>query len=178
MLHVIPASLAVAALLMAGCALEGVTAPPPVGDAAVATSASSYTLQGTQGGWAGEIDFAFTNVTGQTISLLNCRGGFGVRLEKREGGEWVPAWHPVLLQCLSPPIELRPGETHHHTLHVFAGRPGSNRYPQFEVDRIDGTYRLVVGSAYWDYDHDGPPWGEPVPLEHRVSNTFEIRAEG
>ena len=60
---------------------------------------------------------------------------------------------------------------------ILAGRPGSNLHPQFAVDEIDGMYRLVVESAYWNYDHDGPPWGETLPLEYRASEPFEIRAD-
>lgn len=87
----------------------------------------------------------------------------------------MSAWSPVLLECLSPPIEIAPGASLNDEVDISAGKRGSNMYPQFMVDDIEGVYRLVIGSAYWSYDHNGPPWGEPVPVPDRVSNSFEIR---
>jgi hypothetical protein len=171
--------LAFAVVHSSACDPSGVLGPGPnSGGAPVEMSASRYILTTTEVGWRGELGFTFHNVTDRTISLLNCRGGFGLRLEKWDDGRWIPAWHPVLLGCLSPPIEIGPEESHEHTLHLFSGRPGSNHYPQFSVDPIDGIYRLVILEAFWDYDHDGPPWGEPPPLEARVSDRFEISTEG
>jgi hypothetical protein len=164
------------AFAFAGCADPTGPAPGSV-DPPVVTGASSYTLERLPRGWAGQIDFSFTNVTSRTISLLNCHGGFALRLEKDVDGAWVPAWHPVLFLCLSPPIVIPPGEAHEHVVHVFGGDPESNAYPQFQMEEIDGTYRLVITSAYWDYDHSGPDWGEAPPLELRVSGPFEIRTE-
>jgi hypothetical protein len=150
---------------LTACALQAPTAPGPAeapdpGDAVVVTDRSSYTLQRGSHGWQGEIAFEYTNATDRTISILNCRETFGLRLEKLEAGEWIAAWNPVVLMCLSRPIEIKPGATYRNTLDVFGGFQGSNHHPQFQVDEIDGTYRLVIESAYWNYDHDGPQWGE------------------
>lgn len=158
-------------------------APDPVdsvvdpGDAPIVTDRASYTLQRGSHGWETEITFQYANATARTISILNCNESFALRLEMREGGDWVSAWNPPIPMCLSRPIEISPGGSYGTTLSVFGGYPGSNTYPQFEVEEIDGTYRLVIESAYWDYDHDGPPWGEQLPLAARASHTFEIRTE-
>lgn len=146
--------------------------PPPIG-----TSASSYTLTSSGRMWSAEIPFRFTNQSNRPISLLNCHGWSGAMLEKWEGGEWVAGWSPVLLACLSRPIVIRAGGTRADVLRIVAGQPGSNAYPQFMVPEVAGTYRLVIGGAFWNYDHGGPPWGEPPPLELRVSDPFEIRTE-
>ena len=45
-------------------------------------------------------------------------------------------------QCLSPPLDIPDGYRYSTTLRVFAGDPGSNFHPQFQVDVLDGTYRL------------------------------------
>ena len=60
----------------------------------------------------------------------------------------------------------RVGKTHRSTftIRVFH-RP--NMYPQFEVEEIAGTYRLV-----WSLWHAGAT--EALPLEQRISNTFEV----
>jgi hypothetical protein len=170
-----------AALLMVGCGPDPAAQPMspalgPQGETALTTSAPSYRLQRGSSGWSGSIDFTFTNRSAREISLLNCRGGYGLHLEKRVGEEWVPAWRPVMLMCLSQPIRLAPGQSRRDTIPLFAGPRGSNTYPQFEVDEIDGIYRIVVNTAYWNYDHGGPPWGQEPPLELRVSNPFEIRS--
>jgi hypothetical protein len=164
----------VAASSLAGCALQNAAAPAPQ-EAAIRTDQPSYVLERRPSGWEVEIGFEYTNRTDRTISLLNCRGAFGFELQKWEGGAWVTAWVPALPLCLSPPIEIAPGATFPRTLAIFAGHPESNVHPQFRVDDPEGSYRIVVTSAFWDYDHDGPPWGTPVPLEHRASNTFELR---
>lgn len=56
----------------------------------------------------------------------------------------------------------------------MGGFPDENVYPKFFVDEIRGYYRLMITSAYWDYDPDGPEWGELVPLEERVSAPFRL----
>jgi hypothetical protein len=33
----------------------------------------------------------------------------------------------------------------------------------------------VPGSVVLDYDSDGQGFGDPVPVEYRVSNEFELR---
>jgi len=174
------ATLLVVTPLLAACALQAPTGPEPFdapdpGDAPIVTDRASYTLQRGSHGWQGEIAFEYSNATDRTISILNCNGSFALRLEKLEAGAWVSAWGPAIPSCLSPPIEIAPGDGYATTISVFGGFRNSNHYPQFQVDEIDGTYRLVIESAYWNYDHNGPPWGEQVPLEHRVSHTFEIR---
>lgn len=172
--------LAISGALLSGCGGD-VTRPSlnpdpaPNDRAPVMTGASLYTLTPTENGWTGEIDFEVTNGTDRKISLLNCRGGYGLKLEKWEGSDWVTAWSPALLMCLGPPIEILPGQARQDVVRIFGGHRRSSFYPQFTVDEIDGTYRLVIEGAFWAYDHGGPPWGESVPLEHRVSNTFEIR---
>ncbi len=174
---------ALGALLLSGCALHAPTAPDPVdsvvdpGGAPIVTDRASYTLQRGSHGWEGEISFEYTNRTDRTISMVNCNGSFALRLEKWEEGDWVSAWSPPIPMCLSPPIEIEPGATYSRTVPVFGGFPDSNTHPQFNVDEIDGTYRLVIESAYWNYDHDGPPWGVQLPLEERASHTIEIRTE-
>lgn len=167
-------------VLLVGCTHE--TASGPVAEAAVPgeepirTDRSLYVLEEGTAGWETEIRFDYTNRSDRTISIANCHEGFSLRLEKRQGGEWAPAWSPPVLLCLSSPIEIRPGRTYSRRLRVFGGYPDNESHPKFEVDELDGTYRLVVEAAYWRYDHGGPPWGQQVPLEHRVSGDFEIAA--
>ena len=173
--HVI---IALGVTLLAGCDRAPLgTALTLDGDPALQTGAQSYTLT-SSGQWLlGEIDVRFTNRSAETVSLLNCLDGWALILEKHVAGEWRQAWTGVRLGCLSPPIRIRPGEVRERVLRVVAGHDGTRNHPQFQVDEIGGTYRLVLGDAFWDYDHDGPPWGRAVPIELRVSNPFELRVE-
>ncbi len=165
-----------ASLVLFGCGGEGPVAPLAHGDGPVVMGSELFVLEAGTAGWSGTLTFEYRNQTDRTISLLNCRGNFGLRLEKWMGQEWVLGWAPVLQLCLSPPIEISPGESHEHELHVFGGFPDGNVYPKFFVDEISGHYRLVITSGYWDYDPDGPEWGELVPLEERVSRPFRLWA--
>lgn len=171
-------TITIAAAVLASCTQE-ITPPQPFSPSfehsPVVTGASRYTLERTSSGWRGKIAYAFANTSDRRVSLLNCRGDYGVRLQKRVGDAWVDAWSSVVRGCLSPPLELAPGETLQDEIDIFAGRPGSNVYPQFSVSPIEGEYRLVIGSAYWNYDHDGPPWGDLLPIELRASDVFELR---
>lgn len=164
---------------LASCALElepELSSAPDPDSAPILTERTSYTLERSASGWEGEIGFEYTNPTDRTISLLNCNEQFGLLLEIWQDDDWVTAWGPALPECLSPPIDIPPGESYATTLRVFGGFPRNNVYPKFRVEPIDGDYRIVITSAYWDYDHDGPSWGEEPSLEHRVSNTFELRS--
>lgn len=165
-----------ASLALFGCGGEGPTAPFSHEDAPVVMGSELFVLEAGTVGWSGNLAFEYRNRTDRTISLLNCRGNFALRLEKWTGREWVLGWAPVLQSCLSHPIEIPPGESHAHELHVFGGFPDRSIYPKFSVDEISGDYRLVITSAYWDYDPDGPEWGELVPLGERVSAPFRLWA--
>lgn len=143
----------------------------------VATGEEHYALQRSDRTLHGRIGFSITNSSEETISLLNCNGAYGVVLEKRVGSGWVGVWSPVLPGCLSRPIEIPPGGILEDTLSLHAGVRGSNVNPQFSVDDVDGTYRLIVVSAYWRYDGDGPPWGTAVPEDVMVSNAFQLSVE-
>ena len=168
--------------LLAGC--ERDVTPPTLdavlvvaGGSAIVTDTSSYLFTSSETGLTGQIAFDFTNVTRRTISLVNCLGGYRLWLEKQMESDWTRAWSPAQLGCLGPPIVLHPGETRPDTLRIFGGRPGTNRFPRFTVDEVEGTYRLVIGAAYWNYSHEGSSFGQPVPLQYTVSNPFEISTD-
>lgn len=165
--------LAIAGLVI-GCG--AVTAPDYEGDAPLQTDRLAYQLQRDgDDNLRVEIPFTYHNRTGKTVYLLNCHADVSPSLQKWQGGEWVIAWSPILLLCLSQPIEVESDAVYEYTLHVFAAPRGSTTFPQFEVPEIDGTYRLVWHAPVHDYDHDSPS-GTPLTLENRVSNNFTLRA--
>jgi hypothetical protein len=163
--------LAIAGLVI-GC--SAVTAPDYEGDAPLQTDRLEYQLQRDgEGALRVEIPFTYHNHTGKTVYLLNCNGDVSPSLQKWQGGEWVRAWSPIMLLCLSQPIQVAPDAVYEYTLHVFAAPRGSNTLPQFEVPVVDGTYRLVWHAPVHDY-HSSP--STPLTLENRVSNNFRLRA--
>lgn len=123
-----------------------------------------------------DIPFRYRNDTGRTISIVNCQGGLNTALEKRVGNAWTMFYRPVLLMCLSPPIEIAPGEVFAGTAAVMGAIPGSNAGPEFASDSLDGEYRLVWDNLVHDYRDHGGDFGQPVgPLR---SNPFLLVAPG
>ena len=152
---------------------------PEVEDTALVTDGTSFQL----GRWTGRghvwyttrIPYSFANRTGSKVYLPNCNGGFSVRLEMQEAGEWVHMWSPILLLCLSPPIVIEPGEVYETTLHVTGCLVG-NCLPRLVLPPTESTpIRIVWSGALSSYDSRASPFGELIPLEERVSNSFTLR---
>jgi hypothetical protein len=142
--------------------------------AAFQTDHLSYTLSSTRSGLEGKIAFVFTNPTSTPVYIVNCRGATSLRLEKQSGDTWVPAWSPVISLCLSAPIVVQPGQQYSGVVHISAGHPSSNLYPKFVVDPVPGVYRIVWANVLRTYNDRAYPFGEPLPLEQRVSNRFQL----
>ncbi|MBA3578961.1 MAG: hypothetical protein H0W42_03150 [Gemmatimonadaceae bacterium] len=139
------------------------------------TDSLSYKLDARNIGYIGAIDVRFTNRTADTTYFINCNGTTGVTLQKLVDGEWRDAYSPARNDCLSPPIAVPPGGTANLPIPVFSGYPGNNFFPKFSVDDIPGVYRAMWTAAVTSY-HDGRgSFGNPLPLEHRVSNRFALR---
>ena len=155
--------------LLNGC----LSATGPSDPLLLQTDALSYELVRDDPGLRVSIPYTFTNRTGGPVYLVNCRGGFGLHLERDDGGEWHVAWSPVLLACLSPPIVIEEDEVWADTLEVWGAPPGSNWRPRFDVADPAGTYRIVWDAALSSYQ-DHLPFGAPLPLAERVSNAFQL----
>ncbi|CAN5879182.1 hypothetical protein BH23GEM9_BH23GEM9_08730 [soil metagenome] len=149
----------------------------PEADTHMRTGSAAYDLVRRDGGNATSLDFSFTNPLDETIYVVNCRGGLAVALERWSGQAWERAWTPVLLQCLSPPIEIAAGETFRSTVDVWGSDPGRDHLPEFTVSPVEGSYRLVWDNLVlrWRGDYVDGAFGDAVPLEFRVSNSFELR---
>lgn len=139
------------------------------------TDSLSYTLLSASVGLEGKIAFVFTNPTSAPVYIVNCRGATSLRLEKQSGDTWVPAWSPVIPLCLSAPIVVQPGQQYAGVVHVFGGYPSTAMHPRFVVDSVPGVYRIVWADVLRTYNNRTYPFGEPLPLEQRVSNRFQLR---
>lgn len=169
------ATLALAGGLTAAACGRGGDLLLPSEQAVFATDAPEHTLTRTDRGLEGDIAFTFRNPLPGNVYVVNCNGIAPPLLEKKVGDDWVVAWGAAVPDCLSDPIVIRPGATYRDTLEVFAGLPGSNYYPKFEVAEVEGVYRLRWEKALTSFDPDRYPFGEPVPLAIRTSREFVLR---
>jgi hypothetical protein len=137
------------------------------------TDSLAYVLRADATTFDGAVGVTLTNRTGATLYIMNCGGSTGVTLEKRVSGQWQGVWSPGVLACLSPPITVSSGGTYRTNIRVSGGFPQSNLYPQLATADVAGEYRLVWRSVLSSYQ-DPLPFGEPLPLEWRVSNRFTL----
>ena len=163
-------------LLTLGCKSP---TPAEVEDTALVTDGTSFQIEMEGGGrhiwYRGQIPYSFTNRTGSKVYLPNCNGGFDVRLEMQKAGEWVHIWSPVLPDCLSSPIVIEPGEVYEMTLNVTGCLEGSCG-PRLVLPPSASTpIRIVWTDALSSYDEGSFPFGEPIPLEERISNRFTLK---
>jgi hypothetical protein len=176
----IPSAFGAALLLCAACSAPATPPAAPAAATATADGAAlfrtdslAYTLRAGATGYEATIGVTFTNRSGGTAYFVNCRGATGVSLEKLVDGQWTAVYSPVINQCLSAPITVAAGATHRTQIAVSAGLPGSNVYPQFTVADVSGEYRAVWHHVLRSYQ-DRLPFGDPLPLESRISNRFSL----
>lgn len=142
----------------------------------ITTDATSYQLRSEWAGLSATIEIRFQNRSERTMYIVNCNGGLVPELQKRVGGAWSSYfWSPMVEDCLSPPITVAPAGTLTRTIHAWGSMPGTNHYPQWASTDVAGTYRMVLHNVVWNYTDSGPVFGEPVPIEMRISNEFTLR---
>ena len=121
------------------------------------------------------IPVSYTNPTDKTVYFVKCgHQPPAPVLQKQEGEDWTNALGKVCRLILTPPVEVKPGETYTQTI-FFESSLRSNTYPRFSVEEIPGTYRLVYRIyETWAPFRDEPGLGKLFPLEARISNEFQI----
>ena len=165
----------VLAASLAGLGCESSTGLARDSERLIQTESLAYDLRSDGLGLGVEVEYVFTNRTGAPVYLVNCRGAFGLRLEREAEDGWRPAWGPIINQCLSAPIVIESNATFVDTLQVWGAPPGSNTFPQFDVQDPSGTYRIVWEDALSSFQDDLFPFGPQIPLEARISNRFTLR---
>ena len=121
-----------------------------------------------------EIPYQTRNPTSGSLYLIGCFVPSPPVLEKRVDGAWRTAYGAVVFMCLSPPVEIGPGEVRHDTLRVVGYLPGQNVAPTFDTE-IAGTYRLRREIYAGLTDASSLEGGALLSLNQRISNTFEVR---
>jgi hypothetical protein len=148
--------------------------PSDIEGAPIRTDSAVYHVRTTEDSHELTIEVTYTNPTGSTVYIPTCHSPHPPVLEKWQEDTWVTAYAPVVPLCLGAPVVIADGDVYAYTYRISAAR-SANWYPRFEVPEIPGTYRLVwriLGT--WTPDGPEPGLGRELPLEQRVSNTFEI----
>jgi hypothetical protein len=163
-------------LLLAGVLLGGIACDgdDPFGprSESIQTDHLSYAVRTDPGLWATEVGYTYTNRTRRTVFFWHCQHGREIRLEKRVDDGWITAWVPDVPQCLPPLTAVEPGASVDDVFHVRAGFPGSQQIAPFAFDDPEGEYRLV-----WDLHVEADILSDLIPMESRVSNTFQFVLE-
>lgn len=141
------------------------------GEPLLRTEGLEFQLIHTSGRIEVSIPYSYTNRTGSKVLLANCHGDVSPSLEMKRGEDWVTAWTPIHLLCLSPPIQIKQGAEYRDTLLVYAHPFGSNVHPQFDFEDIEGIYRLRWNTPYWEKNSKT----QSLPLEFRISNEIFLR---
>ena len=162
------------ALLLVAAGCDAAVAPEPSAGL-LQTDAGRYDVTLGVSPARVEVDIPYTlrSPDGAATVYAGCFPPHSPELQKLVDGEWVRAYDQVHPLCLSPPFVLPAGEARADTLRVRAALPGQDAAPTFEPGEIAGTYRLVQ-AIYASADDDGLG-RDPLPLEARVSNPFELR---
>ena len=143
---------------------------PAGGTTTIVTDSSQYTVRRVDGMYRATIGYAYTNRTGDVVSMNYCRSPTPPTLEKNVGGRWVRAYAAVTLMCLThPPFRIAAGDTYRGTLGLAAAPRGSNAAPQLEVDSVPGTYRLR-----WTLRAGSEPDAPGAGVVEAISNEFRL----
>ena len=134
------------------------------------TDSASVTVQLHGDGYFGTIGFQLTNSSGSVVSQAGCGGPNPPIVEKRENGEWIAAYYPIIAACLSvPDYTWDPGSTYHGRVDFAAFKPGKNKAPELRVDSIAGVYRI-----HWSFTKGREATAKGAKRYDVVSNEFQI----
>jgi hypothetical protein len=134
------------------------------------TDSTRYTVRFEGGMYRANIGFAYTNRSGDAVSLNYCRTPPPPMLEKRVAGEWVRAYSPIQLACLTlPPFRVAAGAIYRGVVDFAAAPRAGNLWPQLEVESIPGTYRLR-----WQLRTGNDPDAKDARTVEAISNEFRF----
>jgi hypothetical protein len=170
----------VAALLAGACSSLGdPLGPLPAlepGDTYLTTDATEYVIRVEGGLRAVDFELTYRNPLDVAVAVPGCHSPARPMLQKLVDGEWVQAFSPIELACITAPLVIPARGTHRFRYALRADPHDLGRWRAAVGGALDGTYRL----RWWVGLHDRRAlngMGEPLPLEYVVSNPFELRTE-
>jgi hypothetical protein len=121
-------------------------------------------------GYFANIGFTFVNNSGDVISQAGCGAPGSPLVEKKVNGNWVAAYYPIYLLCLTKPdFTWEPGTRTAGTVTFSAFEPGHKKEPTLRIDTIDGTYRL-----HWGFTKGRDAGAKGAKRYDVVSNEFQL----
>jgi hypothetical protein len=159
-----------AAILTAASRCRPATPPESQARVTLATDSSQYTVRLVDGMYRAAIGYVYNNRSGDAVSATHCRTPPPPVLEKKVGEQWVRAYSPIMLMCLSiPHFRIARGATYRGTLDFAAAPRGRNMAPTLEVESIPGIYRLR-----WALRAGEDPEARDAPVVEAISNEFRL----
>ncbi len=120
--------------------------------------------------YVAKIGFLYTNTTAKPVSKAGCGGPPFPDLEKKVNDQWVGAYYPAYLMCLTKPdFMLESGQKYHGVLEFTAFERGHNTMPELRVDSNDGIYRLR-----WDFVEGIDATAKGARRVESTSNEFRM----
>ena len=122
-----------------------------------------------------DFDLTYRNPLAVAVAVPACHIPARPMLQKLVGGEWVRAFSPVELLCITPPLVIPSRGTYQFRYQIRADAHDLARWPGATDGSLAGTYRLRWWVGVRDRQADTGV-GTPLPEESVVSNSFELRA--
>jgi hypothetical protein len=137
-------------------------------EAPIQTDKKAYKVSVTSQSVKFTINYSYVNRTGHVVILPVCMRPYRPLLQKKVNGRWTTVFATLAPLCIGPPVWINPGGTYQERYEVEAFLPDNNMGPKLWIDvrEIEGVYRLEHVFSRLDY--------QPLPLEYRISNEFEI----
>lgn len=168
-----------AALLLASACSNvpdvlGPRAEIAAGQTFLTTDASEYEIRAMGALHAVDFNLTYRNPLNVAVAVPACHSPARPMLQKLVESEWVQAFSPVELACITPPLVIPARGTYQFCYLLRADQYDLRRWPKYADGTLEGTYRLrwLVGL------HDrraSNGLGESLPTEYVVSNPFELR---
>ena len=140
----------------------------------IRTSDSTFAVQRTEDALEVAIPLTLDNETGGTVYINQCHNPAPPVLQKKTEEGWEDVYSSVRLDCLGPPVTIEEGESYEYTFEMDANLR-DNTFPRFGAEEVAGTYRLKW-ELHTEYE-EGEPAYDLLPLEKRISNTFDLREQ-
>lgn len=163
-----------ASLLVLGTTLSvacsSASAPKTAMEVSLATDSARFAVQFNGSLFTGRIGYTLTNASDDILSMTGCHAPRGPNLEKQVNGSWIVAYDQIFLLCRTiPDFTWQPGTKTPASLDLFVAPRGTNIRPQWNVDTIDGVYRL-----HWYFAIGPDPTAEGARMVEVLSNTFRL----
>ena len=134
------------------------------------TDSAEVTVRHSGHAYFANIGFVYTNTTSGPVAQGGCGFPPFPTLEKKVKGQWILAYNPIYLACLTKPDFMLPsGASYHGVIPFTAYERGQNTSPTLDVDSIDGVYRLR-----WDFAQGTDESEEGARRVVSTSNEFRM----